>query len=155
MFRDSVMRLVEQVEKMLTSVVAKREAGRHDEARQELDAICQEHIGLTLDFIMRSPPEAVADALAASGALRHTRAILLSELLTHDADLSADAGRPAEACVARLHAFCLLGDSMEMLNREEQATYRPKLERLAESLSALSGDRYVQSKLQKHRGSGG
>ncbi len=155
MVRDYVMRLVEQVAKMLASFVAKREAGRLDEARQELDAICQEHLGLTLDFVKRNSPEAIAQILAAAGGVRHARAVLLSELLTHDADLSSDAGRVAEATVARLHAFCLLADSMEMLSREEQATYRPKLERLAESLSALSGDPYVQSKLQRHRGGGG
>ena len=151
MVRDYVMRLVEQVAKMLVSFFAKRDAGQHEEAREELDAICQQHIGLTLGFVKRSSPEAVADALAASGALRHARAVLLSELLTHDAELSTDAGRVAEVAVARLHAFCLLADSMEMLSREEQATYRPKLDQLAESLSALGGDPYVQSKLQKPR----
>ena len=151
MVRDYVMRLVEQVAKMLASFVAKREVGRHEEARAELDAICHEHIGLTLDFVKRTSPEAVAESLAASGALRHARAVLLSELLTHDADLSSDAGRVAEAAVARLHAFCLLADSMEMLSRDEQATYRPKLDRLAENLRALGGDPYVQSKLQRHR----
>ena len=154
MVRDYIMRLVEQVAKMLASFVVKREAGQHEEARQELDAICQQHVGLTLDFVKRTSPEAVAEALAASGALRHARAVLLSELLTHDADLSSDAGRVAEASVARLHAFCLLVDSMEMLSREEQAAYRPKLDRLAESLSALSGDPYVQSKLRLHRSAG-
>ena len=151
MVRDYVMRLVEQVAKMLVVFFARRDAGQHEEARQELDAICQQHTGLTLDFVKRSSPEAVADALAASGALRHARAVLLSELLTHDADLSGAAGRAAEACVARLHAFCLLADSIEMLSRDEQATYRPKLDRLAESLSALSGDPYVRGKLQMHQ----
>ena len=154
MVRDYVMRLVEQVAAMLASVVAKRAAGQHGEARQELDALCQQHVGLTLDFVRRTSPEGVADALAAAGALRHSRAVLLSDLLTHDADLSDDAGRAAEATVARLHAFCLLADSMEMLSREEQATYRPKLDRLAESLGALSGNPYVQGKLQSHRGDG-
>ncbi|MEO7317435.1 MAG: hypothetical protein ABIZ56_00440 [Chthoniobacteraceae bacterium] len=152
MVRDYVMRLVEQVAKMLASVFAKRAAGQHDEARQELNAICQQHVGLTLDFVKRTSPEAVTEALAAAGALRHARAVLLSDLLTHDADLSDDTGRASEATVARLHAFCLLADSMQTLSQDEQATYRPKLDRLAESLSALSGNPYVQSKLQRYRG---
>ena len=67
MVRDYVMRLVEQVAKMLASFVAKREAGRLDEARQELDAVCQEHLGLTLDFVKRNSPEAIAQILAAAG----------------------------------------------------------------------------------------
>ena len=151
MVRDYVMRLVEQVAKLLVSVVAKREAGQHDEARRDLNAICQEHVGLTLDFVKRTSPEGVAEALAAAGALRHARAVLLSDLLTHDAELSDDTGRAAEATVARLHAFCLLADSMQMLSRDEQATYQPKLDRLADSLRAVSGNPYVQSKLQIHR----
>ena len=153
MVRDYVMRLVEQVAKMLASVVAKREAGQHDGARAELDAICQEQVGLTLDFVKRTSPEGVAEALAAGGALRHARAVLLSDLLTLDAEISDETSRPAEATVARLHAFCLLADSMQMLSRDEQATYRPKLDRLVESLSTVSGNPYVQSKLRLHRSS--
>ena len=151
MVRDYVMRLVEQVAKMLASVIAKAESGEHGEARQELDAICQQHVGLTLDFVKRTSPEGVAQALESAGALRHARAVLLSDLLTLDADISDDTGRAAEATVARLHAFCLLADSMQMLSRDEQATYRPKLDCLAESLKALSGNPYVQSKLQLYR----
>ena len=151
MVRDYVMRLVEQVAKLLVSIVAKRDAGQHEEARADLNALCQEHIGLTLDFVKRTSPEGVADSLAAAGALRHARAVLLSDLLTLDAGVSDDTGRAAEATVARLHAFCLLADAMEMLSRDEQTTYRPKLDRLAESLSAVSGNPYVQSKLLLHR----
>ena len=151
MLRDYVMRLVEQVAKLLVSVAAKREAGQHDEARQDLNALCQQHVGLTLDFVKRTSPEGVAQALESAGALRHARAVLLSDLLTLDAEMSDDAGRASEATVARLHAFCLLADSMPMLSHDEQGTYRPKLDRLAESLSALSGNPYVQSKLQLHR----
>lgn len=152
MVRDYVMRLVEQVAKLLVSIVAKREAGQHAEARADLDALCQEHAGLTLDFIKRTSPEGVAEALAAAGALRHARAVLLSDLLTLDAEISDDTGHTAEATVARLQAFCLLADSMQMLSRDEQATYRPKLDRLAESLSVLSGNPYVESKLRLYRG---
>jgi hypothetical protein len=152
MVRDYVMRLVEQVAKMLASIVLKREAGQHEEARAELNALCQEHVGLTLDFIKRTAPEGVAEALAAGGALRHARAVLLSDLLTLDGEISEETSRPADATVARLHAFCLLADSIEMLSRDEEATYRPKLDRLAESLSALSGNPYVESKLRRHRG---
>ena len=152
MVRDYVMRVVEQVAKLLVSIVAKRDAGQHEEARADLNALCQEHVGLTLDFVKSNSPEGVAESLAAAGALRHARAVLLSDLLTLDAGLSDDTGRAPEATVARLHAFCLLADSMQMLSRDEQATYRPKLARLAESLSVASGNPYVQCKLRLHRG---
>ena len=154
MVRDYVMRLVEQVAKLLVGIGAKRAAGQHEEARADLSALCQEHVGLTLDFVKRTSPEGVAEALAAAGALRHARAVLLSDLLTHDAELSDDTGRAAEATVARLHAFCLLADSMQMLSRDEQATYHPKLDRLADSLRAVSSNPYVQSKLKLHRRAG-
>ncbi len=151
MLRDYVMRLVEQVAKLLVNIAGKRAAGLHEEARQELDALCMEHVGLTLAFVKRTSPEGVAQALESAGALRHARAVLLSDLLTLDAEISEDIGRAAETTVARLHAFCLLADSMPMLSTDEQATYQPKLDRLAESLSALSGNSYVQSKLLLHR----
>ena len=76
-------------------------------------------------------------------------------MLTHDADLSERAGRVAEASVARLHAFCLLGDSLGMLSNDELATYRPKLDQLCEKLLPLAGDSYVRGKLQKYRNTGG
>lgn len=154
MVRDYVMRLVEQVAKTLASLTIKREAGQHEEARADLNALCQEHTGLTLEFIKRTSPEGVAEALAAAGALRHARAVLLSDLLTLDAEISEETSRPIDPTVARLHAFCLLADSMQMLSRDEQATYRPKLDRLAESLSVFSGNPYVESKLRLLRGAG-
>ena len=154
MVRDYVMRLVEQVAKMLATFIAKRDAGQLDEARKELDAICQQHLGLTLAFAKSSSPEALAETLSAAGGVSHARAVLLSELLTHDADLSERAGRVAEASIARLHAFCLLGDALGMLSNDELATYRPKLDQLSEKLRPLAADSYVRGKLEKYRSAG-
>ena len=152
MVRDHVMRLIEQLAAMLAGFFAKRDAGLLEEARAELDAVCQQQLGLTLDFVKRSSPEAVANVLSAAGGLRQARSVLLSELLAHDAGLSTRAGRTAEASVAQLHAFCLLADSIGFLTNEEQTIYRPKLDALAESLRPLSGDPYVRGKLERMRG---
>ena len=148
--RDYIMRLVEQIAQMLASVIAKRRAGQHDEAKRELDAMCLEHIGLSLDFVRRASPEAVSEALANSGALRPVRSVALAELLIQDAEMCDDAGRAAPAAFSRLHAFCLLADNVDSLTRDEQAIYRPKLDQLARQLEVLRDNPFVGAKLRQY-----
>ncbi len=144
------MRLVEQIGRMLASIVAKKQAGLHHEARQEIETACLQSVGLSLDLVKRSSPEAIAAKLESAGGLRPSRAVLLAELLLQDAELSEAAGRATEASVSYLHAFCLLGDSVELLSVEEQLTYLPKLDRLSARLHAFRSDPYVAGKLRQY-----
>ena len=148
--RDYLLRLVEQMARMIASVIARRQEGLHDEAKRDLETLCLEHIGLTLDFVKRASPEALKEALASGGALQHARAIGLAELLIQDAEIGDETGQSAHVWISRLHAFCLLDDHFELLSREEQATYRKKLDQLAHSLEPLRGDSYVNSKLHRY-----
>ena len=148
--RDYLLRLVEQMARMLAGLIAKRETGLHEEAKRDVEALCLEHIGLTLDFVKRASPEALEQALASGGALQHARAIGLAELLIQDAEICEETGHSAHAWISRLHAFCLLDDHFDLLSREEQATYRKKLDQLAHSLESLRADPYVNSKLRHY-----
>ena len=145
--RDYLLRLVEQMARMIASLIAKRQSGLHDEAKHDLEALCLEHIGLTLDFVKRASPEALKESLASGGALQHARAIGLAELLILDAEICEESGQAAHAWISRLHAFCLLDDHFDLLSREEQATYRKKLDQLAHCLEPLRRDPYVNGKL--------
>jgi hypothetical protein len=148
--RDYLLRLVEQIAKMLASLIARRKAGEHEEAKRDLEALCLEHIGLSLDFVKRASPEALEQALASGGALQHTRAIALAELLIQDAEMCDETGQSGHGWISRLHAFCLLDDHFDLLSREEQPTYREKLDQLARSLEPLRRDPYVNGKLQHY-----
>jgi hypothetical protein len=148
--QDYLMRLIEQIGQMLASILTLRRAGRNEEAAQEIDAMCLQTAGLPLDRIRKSSPESIAAALATSGALRHARAITLAELLMQDAELSEAAGRKADGMLSRLHAFCLLSDSIDVLGAEEQSIYRQKLTALAATIEACSADPYVHERLRRY-----
>src|ERR1044071_3656143 len=134
MARDYIMRMVEQIAAMLSTILAKREAGCGIEVERELDGHCLRTIGLTLERLRKLSPQAVAQLLNETGALRPVRAITLAELLLVAAALAAEKQDESGAAARRVHAFCLLADSLPILNSEDQAVYRPKLKALADKL---------------------
>lgn len=87
-------------------------------------------------------PEAASHLLESSGGLRYGRAVVLAELLRHEAAISEAMG--ADALLSRLHAFCLLADTLAL---EDQAVYRPKLNELAAQLRDCSSHPYLKAKL--------
>src|SRR5687767_11741746 len=115
MAQDYLMRLIEQIARMLASIIMLRQAGRNEEAKDEIASMCLQTIGLPIERVRTSSPESVADFLSSSGALRHSRAIMLAELLIQDAELSEAAGRTADATLSRVHAFCLLSENLKYL----------------------------------------
>lgn len=147
MAQDYIMRLVEQIGRMLSAILAHQKAGRDQEAALEIEATCLQTTGLPFDLVQRSSPEALWDLLSQSGAARYTRAIMLAELLLQDAILCKKNGRPAEALRSQLQAFCLLADSPPVLSPDEAALYRPKVDALAAELASASSDPYLQGKL--------
>jgi hypothetical protein len=142
------MRLVEQVVAVLARIEEQRQAGRNEEARQELRVLCLEHTGMSLDSIQRSSPEALAESLSAVGALRPMRSMLLAELLIHEAQLSGEAKGAGGWIVCRLHAFCLIVDCIGLLRADEQEPYRKRLDDLAQTLVPMRSDPYIRSKLE-------
>lgn len=150
MQRDYIMRLVEQIAALLTSVVAKERAGKLPEAKADLEEKARQTIGMNLRDLKRLSPEAVAQLLESSGGLRYGRAVILAELLLHDAALSENSDHSSDALLSYLHAFCLLSDTMETLTEEDQAVYRPKLNKLATRLRSLPPHPYLGAKLAQY-----
>ena len=144
------MRLVEQIAALLASVIAKERAGQFSEAKADLEEKARQTMGMTLADLKRLSPEAVARLLESSGALRYGRAVILAELLLHDAAISETAGQGSEALLSYLHAFCLLADAMETLTEEDQTVYGPKLQELAARLKSLPPHPYLGAKLDHY-----
>jgi hypothetical protein len=86
------------------------------------------------------------------GAEPHVRFILLGELLIVDAEVSERSGKVSEAIRSQLIAFCLLGESMDLLADDEKAIYQPKLTTLARKLEPLDDDPYIHQKLAVYAG---
>ena len=150
MAQDYIMRLVEQVGRMLAAIIAHKKAGRNEEAALEVESTCLQTVGLTLDMVHRSSPEALWSLLEQGGGMRYARAVMLAELLIQDAELCIGAKRPADALRSRLQAFCLLAESIDTLSEEEAAVYRPKLAALAAALEPACSDPYVREKLERY-----
>jgi hypothetical protein len=150
MAQDYIMRLIEQVARMLAGILALRKAGQNEEARQEIDSSCCQTVGMSLEQIRRASPQNIAQSLERSGPARHARAIVLAELLLQDAELSEIAGRLEDALLSRLHVFCLLLDSIDLLDRQDQKIYSEKLDVVAAKLSPLSQDPFIAERMRQY-----
>ena len=100
MQRDYIMRLIEQIAALMASIIAKERAGKYPEAKAEIDEKARRTIGLSLDQVRKLSPEAVSQLLASSGGLRYGRAVILAELLMHDAKVSEANGQSSHGSAA-------------------------------------------------------
>ncbi len=147
---DYIMRLLRQIAAVLAGILAKKEAGKLVEARQEIETTCVQTIGISLAQLKQLAPEAVAELVNATGASRHLRAVTLAELLLLDAEFSETPGNLAQPTSSEVHAFCLLADSIDALGAEEQAIYRVKLNLLADRLGELRSHPYIKARLRDY-----
>jgi hypothetical protein len=148
---DYLLRLARQVGQLMASLLGLRKEGRQAEAQQELERLCLDAIGLPWKTVRQSSPEALLEHLSGAGALRHQRAIFLAELLLQEAEIAELDGRVTDVVRARLQAFCLISDVMDMLSNEDLAVYREKLEHLAAQLEPMSAHPYLGEKLRAFR----
>lgn len=151
MQRDYIMRLIEQVAALLASVIAKERAGHYVEAKADLEEKARQVVGMGLGKLRKLPPETVSQLLASSGGLRYGRAVILAELLLHDAVIADATGDPRDALLSRIHAFCLLSETIDSLAAEDRAVYREKLDALAAKLKTLPAHPYLSAKLAAHQ----
>ena len=148
MARDYLLRMIDQIAAVLEEIDERQRSGDNSGAKAELNSRSQQAVGLDISHIQRMPPEALAQLLNTSGGLRQGRAILLAELLLKDAEMhQEDASR---ATIDYVHAFCLLADTIDMLDVEDQATYRPKIHALAIRLKDMQTNPYIKEKLRQH-----
>jgi len=150
MQRDYIMRLIEEIAALVASMVAKERAGQFAEAKTDLEEKVRQTIGMNLRDFKRLSPEVVSQLLENSGGLRYGRAVIMAELLLHDAAISDATGESSDSLLGYLHAFCLLADTIDTLTEEDQAVYRPKLKELATRLQSLPRHPYLRAKLAQY-----
>ena len=85
MSQDYMIRLVEQVGRMLAAMIAHQKAGRDAEAGLQIEASCRQSSGLPMEAVRRSSPEALWELVQQGGGLRYPRAVMLAEWLLLDA----------------------------------------------------------------------
>ena len=149
MARDYILRLIEQMATMLAALINRRRAGEVVQAREDLENTCVRTIGFTLSEIKSLAPEEVARILDRSGALRLTRAMILSELLRLDAEWHQEDRTNEQLMPNYVHAFCLVADSIDMLSSDEQPHFRARLATYAEKLGELREHPYLSERLTK------
>ena len=130
MATDYILRLIDQVARMLAEIMLLRKEGRAGEAIDRLEKICLDLVGLPLETVRHSSPETILQVLESGGATKYVRAVMLAELLLQDAELSETNGKFPDALIRRAQARVLLAASIEHLTAEDQASYRPKLKAL-------------------------
>jgi hypothetical protein len=65
MAQDYILRMLQQIGAMLAGIIAKKQQGDLAGAEAELQEQCLHRVGLPLFVLKHSPPEAVAELLAA------------------------------------------------------------------------------------------
>ncbi|HSI13807.1 MAG TPA: hypothetical protein VK961_17310 [Chthoniobacter sp.] len=146
--QDYILRLIEQAAAMIGAVIAKRRKGEIQEARQDLQTLCLQNVGLPLETVKGLSPDAVAEHLTTAGGHRFVRAVMLAELLIQDAETLETQGDAQRALPSYVHAFCLLFDAYPVLSEEERAIYRVKLEALGGKVAELPPNPYTTERLE-------
>jgi hypothetical protein len=147
--RDYILRMIEQLATMIAALIHRRKAGEVIEAREDLENHCIRTIGFTLSEIKELAPQAVAKILDRSGALRVTRALILSELLRLDAEWHEQDRTSEQLMPNYVHAFCLVADSIDLLASDEQPHFRARLAMYADKLNDLREHPYISERLAK------
>ena len=150
--RDYILRMIEQLATMLAALLNRRQAGEVIQAREDLENHCIRTIGFTLSEIKGLAPEEVAKILDRSGALRVTRAMILSELLRLDAEWHQEDRTSEQLMPNYVHALCLVADSIDSLAADEQPHFRAKLAGYAEKMGELRSHPYIAERMCKLEG---
>jgi hypothetical protein len=148
MAQDYILRMIEQAARMLEVILAERLAGHDKEASQKIEHACVQEIGLPFSLVRLSSPETLSNLMQQSGN-GYVRSVLLAELLIQESEINDATGDRAGKIRGQLQAFCLLGESIDVLSPEEQAVYRPKLDKLAGQLREAGSDSYLMNKLRE------
>lgn len=130
---DYVLRLIDQIALMLAEILQLRKLGRAREARDQIATACRQSVGLPLALVKHSAPETILEMLATGGGTQHVRAVMLAELLLQDAEIEEQAGNKREALISRAQARTLIAHNLGQLSPEEQASYRARIDSLAQS----------------------
>ena len=128
------MRLIEQAVAMLAGILAKAGIGKVQEARDDLNQMCERTTGLDLTTLKNTSPDEVTQLLAQGGALRYSRSVIVAEILLADAALQERDPAAPPPLKNLVHAFCLLSDSVDVLADDDEKIYRAKLRELAAKL---------------------
>jgi hypothetical protein len=148
--RDYILRMIEQLATMIAGLMNRRKAGEVIQAREDLENHCVRTIGFTLSEIKNLAPEEVAKILDRSGALRVTRALIISELLRLDAEWHQEDRTSEQLIQNYVHAFCLVADSIDSLSSDEQPHFRARLATYAEKLGDVREHPYISERLAKY-----
>jgi len=134
--RDYVMRMVQQLAKLLAAVLKLKSEQKYDEAVQSLEGACQDLLGLDFGALALVDSESGASLLRDVSRVR-TFARLLEEL----AQLHASKGEEAKARARARHAFEMYCEAL--IRRGEDGEARAGIGRLRDQVDeALLSDRY-------------
>ena len=149
---DYIQRMLNQVAKVLAAILGHRKAGDEALAEAEIEKAAVQTAGVPMSLIVQASPAGLRAFIGSGGAQRHSRDILLAELLLQQGEICQEQGRSEEMRRCQEHAFCLIMDAFELLVAEDAAIYREKLGRLAPYLRSQGsgeGDPYIAERLAR------
>lgn len=129
--RDYILRMIEQMSRVLARVRARIARGELAAARDELRAVVRQ-AGLELDMVTRMSPDTLMNFLTVGGAPDPARCLLVAEVLAAEADRAAAARDGADVERLRAKAVLLYRAARPHISRDDQETVDRRIAELGD-----------------------
>jgi hypothetical protein len=135
--RDYLLRIIDEVGRLLAHAILKRREGAHAEALEAIVASCERLFGFEADKLFQFTPEQHFLMLAAneSGEVARDKILLYSALLAEAGQVYLAMGKTAMARASTLNALRLSLRARGEFSGENLPAFAPDLARLVECLA--------------------
>ncbi|MFH1808087.1 MAG: DUF6483 family protein [Pseudomonadota bacterium] len=124
---DYIMRMVEQIQKLMAQIALTRESGDHLATARLLDEASTEHLGLAFTVVALQPLAQLKLLFTTEDELDPGKCIAAGELLVQAAALHLDLEHRAQADAMRLRSLELFMAGYRVLPQRERALYALKI----------------------------
>ena len=138
--KDYILRLIEEAVDALAQILGLRDAGRPEQALEQVDRTARRFIGLDLQQLDFLPYDALRDVLSSGGRLDLPRFLLLAELRRLEGELRDDLYGPGAGRRQSILAFRLFLEVAETEGPAGLGGYREQLDQVAERLEVEAAD---------------
>lgn len=124
--RDYIMRMIEQLNKVLAKVLFNKNLKQYDAAILEIQESGEKFLGLNWKMIEQLSDKDIVDLLKIGGELNVAKTIVAASLLKEEADILTHLGKEDESWRANLKAFSLFVEvliaepSDDIINRTKE-----------------------------------
>lgn len=143
--RDYILRMIEQLGIVLSSVLLHRQAKQYDAAMREIETSGERLLGMSWPFLRALPEEQLLEMFGREGA--HDKLLAAAELLREESGILDETGREAESVERGFTAFRLFSVLLEQTGESVKEVQIRHFDELLKRLEAYR----MPAELQRRR----